>query len=192
MVSILFKGLLTISGYITKIKKITGSCTQTAVISYLTLQNWRKWNVTKIFRFKVEGWYFQTSAEIMLSAAKPMRAHVIDQSLNEFIMTSYYLLPLDNHCKLADLFSFHNYNDRLWLANQKPNTDYITGQVECLECRNSKSSRQKLYTFGCKYLNFNTVYRLETFGIHLYSSPLRACKVLSKSKIWPKIWLEGF
>ena len=32
---------------------------------------------------KVEGWHFQT--EIMMSASKPMKAHIIDQSLNESI-----------------------------------------------------------------------------------------------------------
>ena len=61
-----------------KLKKITGSCTQTAVISCLILQNWKKSNATKIFWFKVEGWYFQTSTEIAMSSGQPMKAHVID------------------------------------------------------------------------------------------------------------------
>ena len=40
-----------------------------------------------------------------MSAAQPMKAHVIDQSLSEYIVMSYYLLPPVNH-QLADLFSF--------------------------------------------------------------------------------------
>ena len=42
-----------------------------------------------------------------------MKAHVIDQSLNESIVMGYYLLPPVDH-QLTDLFSFHNYNDRDW------------------------------------------------------------------------------
>ena len=88
----------------------------------------------------------------MMSAAQPMKANVIDQSLNESIVMSYYLLPPGNYHKLADVFYFYISNDRLPLANQKPNTNYIASQVECLECRNSKSSCQKLHTFECEYL----------------------------------------
>ena len=57
-----------------------------------------------------------------------MKEHVIDQSMNESFVMSYYLLPPVNHHQQADPFSFHNYNDRLWLVNQKPNTSYITSQ----------------------------------------------------------------
>ena len=39
-------------------------------------------------------------------------------------MMSYYLITLINH-QQADLFSYHNYNYGLRLANQKPNTNYI-------------------------------------------------------------------
>ena len=46
---------LTKSGYITKIKKITGSCKQTTGISYVALQNGKQSNVIKMFWFKVEG-----------------------------------------------------------------------------------------------------------------------------------------
>ena len=120
-----------------------------------------------------------------------MKAHVIDQSLNEFIVMSYYIIAVVNHHQLTDLISFHNCNERLRLANQKPKTNSITSHVECLQCRNSKSSHQKLYAFECEYLSFHTVYGLETQGIYLYSPSLRLCKVLSKSEIWPKIWLEG-
>ena len=38
----IFKGLLTKSGYITKIKKITGHCAQTTAIACVTLQIWKK------------------------------------------------------------------------------------------------------------------------------------------------------
>ena len=72
-----------------KLKEITGSCTQTAVTSCLTLQNWKKSNVTKIYWFKVEGWYFQTPTEIAMSSGQPMKAHIIGQSLNESIVMSH-------------------------------------------------------------------------------------------------------
>ena len=39
--------------------------------------------------------------------------------LNEFTVMSYYLLPPVNH-QQADLFYYHNYNDRLRLADQWP------------------------------------------------------------------------
>ena len=42
-----------------------------------------------------------------------MKADVIDQSLDESIVMSYYFLPPVNHYQEADQFSFHNYNDRL-------------------------------------------------------------------------------
>ena len=52
-----------------------------------------------------------------------MKAHVIDQLLNEFIVMSYYIIAAVNH-QLNDLISFHN--DRLKLANQKPHKSSIT------------------------------------------------------------------
>ena len=52
-----------------------------------------------------------------------MKAHVIDKSLNESIVMSYYLIPPINHHRLTGLISFHS--DRLRVANQKPNTNYI-------------------------------------------------------------------
>ena len=55
-----------------------------------------------------------------------MKAHIIDQSLNESIVIGYYLLPPVNYHQLTDLFSFHNYDDRLRLANQNSNTHSIT------------------------------------------------------------------
>ena len=65
-----------------------------------------------------DGWYLQTPTEIMMSVAKPMKAQVIDQSLNEFIVMSYYLIPPVNNHQQTELFSFSNYNDKLWLPNQ--------------------------------------------------------------------------
>ena len=59
-----------------------------------------------------------------------MKAHVIDQSLNESIVMSYYLIPPISHYQLTDIFPFHSYNDRLWLANQKPNTNSITSRYK--------------------------------------------------------------
>ena len=125
--------------------------------------------------------YFQTSTEIVMPTFLPMKARVIDQSLNESIVMSYYLLPPGNYHKLADVFYFYISNDRLPLANQKPNTNYIASQVECLECRNSKSSCQKLHCFKCEYLSFYTVYELETLRTYCYSPSLRTGKVLNKS-----------
>ena len=57
-----------------------------------------------------------------MSEGQPKKAHVIDQSLNESIVISYYLIAPVNHHQLTDQISFHNYNDRLRLANQKPDT----------------------------------------------------------------------
>ena len=52
------------------------------------------------------GWYFQTPIEIMMSVAKLVKRLVIDQPLNESIVTSYYLLPPvnHNHLLLSELF----------------------------------------------------------------------------------------
>ena len=58
----------------------------------------------------------------MISEGQPMKAHVIDQSLNEYIVMSYYIMAAVNHHQLSDLISFYNSNDRLRLANQKTNT----------------------------------------------------------------------
>ena len=53
---------------------------------------------------------------------QPIEAHVIDQSLNESIVMSYYIIAAVNHYQLTDLISFPNHNDRLRLANQNPNS----------------------------------------------------------------------
>ena len=104
---------------------------------------------------------------------------------------SYYLIPPINHHQLTELISFHNFNDRQRLANQKPNTNSITSQVKCLQCRNSKSSRQKSNSFKCEYLCFHTVYKLDTLRIYLYSPSLCTGKVSINSELWPKVWLKG-
>ena len=87
---------------------MTGSCTQTTVLSCLSFKNWKKLNVTNILWFKVVGWYFQTPTEIAMSSGQPMKAHVIDQSLNESNVMIYYLIPPVNHHQLTGQISFHN------------------------------------------------------------------------------------
>ena len=118
-----------------------------------------------------------------------MKAQGIDQFLNESIGMSYYLLPPVNHHQLTELFGYHNYNDRLWLANQKPNTNSTSLAKQNVWNANLPS---KDCTFGCKYLSFHAVYGLETLRIYLYSPSLRACKVLDNSEIQQKNWLKGF
>ena len=68
---------------------------------------------------------FKLQLKTWCNYAKPIKAHVIGQSLNEFIVMSRYLMPPINRHQLTGLISFHNYNNRLRLANQKPNTNYI-------------------------------------------------------------------
>ena len=63
---------------------MTGSCTQTTVLSYLSFQNWKKLNVTNILWFKVVGWYFQTPTEIAMSSGQPVKAHV-NRPITEWI-----------------------------------------------------------------------------------------------------------
>ena len=65
---------------------------------------------------------FKLLTEILMSVGQPMKAHVVDQSLNKSIVMSYYIIAAVNHHQLTGLISFHNHNDRLRLANQKPNT----------------------------------------------------------------------
>ena len=113
-----------------------------------------------------------------------MQAHIIGQSnehsLNECVVVSYYLLPPVNHPQ-ADLFSCHNYNDRIATGQSKAICKLHRQSAECLECRNSKPNRQNLHTFKCKYLCFNTAYWLETLGINFYYPSLLACKVSIKT-----------
>ena len=94
-----------------------------------------------------------------------MKAHVIGNShghsLNECIVMSYDLLPPVNHHQQADLFSCHNYNDRL-TGQSEVKCKLHHKPVECLECRNSKSDHLKLHTLGCKYLWFHKVNGPET------------------------------
>ena len=105
----------------------------------------------------VVGYYFLTETDIMMSLAK---THVIGcshrHSQNECIEMCHYLLLFFHHHQQADLFSFHNYNVNEFLQS-------VTGllkakyrlhhlPIECLKCRNSKSNRPKLHTFGCNIL----------------------------------------
>ena len=170
-----FKGLLTKLGYI---NKITKSCTQTTVMSFDFFQNWKKMKCNQDILVQSLGLILSNpNWKCDVTSPQPIKAHVIGQSLNESIVMSHYLIPTINRHQLTGLISFHNYNDILWLANQKPNTNYIASQVECLECRNSKSSRQKSNSFKCEYISFHTVYELETLRIYLYSPSLRTGKV---------------
>ena len=61
----------------------------------------------------------------MMSGAQPINAHIIDQSLNEYIVMSYYLKPPVNHHQLT-CFPFTITMTDCGLANRKPNTNYIT------------------------------------------------------------------
>ena len=45
-----------------------------------------------MFWFKVEGYYFQMRTWNMMSVAQPIKADVIDQSLNESIVMSIGLI----------------------------------------------------------------------------------------------------
>ena len=70
--------------------------------------NLQKSNVTKIFWFKVEGWYFKHQ-QLWCHEPEPIKAHVIYLSRDESIKMRNYLLPLVNHQSLtdmADLFFF--------------------------------------------------------------------------------------
>ena len=57
-----------------------------------------------------------------MSEGQPLKAHVIDQSLNEPIVMSYYIIASFQSSSTDRPNFFHNHNDRLNLANQKPNT----------------------------------------------------------------------
>ena len=127
---------------------------------------------------------FKLQLKLWCQEPEPMKAHIIDQSLNGYIVMSYYLLPPVNHNQQAYLFFFHNFNDRLWLANQKPNTNSITNPWSVYNV--------EIANFGCNYLGSTQFIDLKIFGISLYCPSLHACKVLGKSEIWPKIWLECY
>ena len=92
---------------------------------------------------------------------------------------SYHLLPPVNHHQQVDRFSYHNRNDRLRLANQKPNTNYIISQESIWNVEIANLTA-KYYTLLDVNSSGNTVYRLETLGIHLFSPFLGVCKVLGK------------
>ena len=97
-------------------------------------------------------------------------------------MNPLLLATIYYHLSIINWFTYFPFTitDCDWPIKRQIQTHHKS--VECLEYRNSKFSRQKLHTFGCKYLSFHTVYGLKTLGIHLYSPSLRACKVWSRSE----------
>ena len=117
------------SVYITKIKWLEVVHNQ-QLYSCLTFQNWEtiKCNQDILVEFRVNT--FKLQLNLWCHKPEPMKAHIIGHwhSLNGCLVMSYYLLPPVNHHLQADLFSYHNYNDRLRLANQKPTTNYIINQ----------------------------------------------------------------
>ena len=119
-----------------------------------------------------------------------MKAHVIDQSLNKSIVMSYYLIPSINQHQLTGLISFQNHNDRLRLANKKPNTNYIISTQNVCNLEIANLSQQRLHFFYM-YLSFYTIYELETLRVYCYSPSIHTGQILSKFEIWLKIWLEG-
>ena len=122
-----------------------------------------------------------------MSEGQPLKAHVIDQSLNESIVMGYCLLPPVDH-QLTDLFSFHNYNDRQ--TGQSKAKYKLHQLLECLECRNSKSFRQNYTLLNVNISALTQFMDLRNFG-NLFVQSSTFMHVLSKSEIWPKIWLEG-
>ena len=66
-----------------------------------------------LYNMTVDNIMVQTTTEIVMSVGQPMKAHVIDQSLNESVVMSYYIIAPVNHHQLTDLISFHNHNDKL-------------------------------------------------------------------------------
>ena len=57
-----------------------------------------------------------------MSEGQPMKAQVIDQLLNESMAMSYYIIASCQSSSTDRPNFFHSHNDRLNLANQKPNT----------------------------------------------------------------------
>ena len=127
-----------------------------------------------------------------MSVAQPIKTHIIDQSLNKSIVITYYLLLPVNHHQLTDLFSFHNHSRRPCLANQEPNTNCVTSfqNLRHVEIANLPAKNYTLLNVHTS-ATFYTDDKLEILRLYVYSLSLRAGKVLSKSELWPKIWLEG-
>ena len=89
-------------------------------------------NRSKCFGSRLRVSTFKLQLKLWCHKSEPMKAYIIGRShghpLNECIVMSYYLLPPVSRHVQPDLFSYHNYNGGLWLANQKPNTLYIISQ----------------------------------------------------------------
>ena len=176
-----------------KLKKITGSCTQIAVVSFLILQNWKKLNCNQnILVQKLRVNTLKLQLKMWGHFARPIKAHLIDQSLNEAIVMSYYLIRPINQHQLTGLISIHNYNDRARLANQKPNTNYIISKQNVCN-----TEIAKLPVKNYAFLNVNILHSTQFMNLRLwesncYSPSPRTGQVFSKSEYWPKFWLEGF
>ena len=116
LIAVVFKGLLT------KVKKIAGSFTQTAVISCLTLQNWNNRMQPRYFGSKLMVNTFKLQLKLWCHKSEPMKVHIIGQSqghlLNECIVMSYYLLPPVNHHQQVELFSYCNRNVNISVSTQ--------------------------------------------------------------------------
>ena len=97
------KNLLTKSGYITETKSNWKLYTNN---SYIMPSSSKLKKIKCNLEILVQS-YFQTSTEIVMPTFLPMKARVIDQSLNASIVMSYYLLPPGNYHKLADVFYFY-------------------------------------------------------------------------------------
>ena len=76
--------------------------------------NLPKLNVAKIFWFKVEGWCFKDQLKLWCQEQEPMKAYVIDQSRNESVVMSHYLLPPVNHRSLTGRPVFFTITDCNW------------------------------------------------------------------------------
>ena len=63
--------------------------------------------------------------------------------------------------------------------------------VECLQYRNSKSSRQKLHFLNVNISASTQFINLRLWGFIVIILIYTQAKFLSKSEVWPKIWLEG-
>ena len=86
-----------------------------------------------------------------------MKAHVIDQSRNESIVMSPYLLPLVNHQLLTGrlIFSF-TMTDCDWPVTSLARSVWNVKIANFLV---------KIHTSICEYLGFHTGYGLETLRI---------------------------
>ena len=115
--------LLTKIGYITKIRKNNWKLYTNSSCIMPNPSKLKKIKCNQGLKLRVDT--FKLQLKMWGHFARPIKAHLIDQSLNEAIVMSYYLIKPINQHQLIGLIPFHNYNDRLRLANQKPNTNYM-------------------------------------------------------------------